>query len=194
MTEAMKKKILIFAVIAAASLVVINRAREIIIENARVVFNIARHEAKYGTPAEVTRVETRTGHLYEPVAVQNGNIFVSGSRINRFRGGQRLSHGGTITSVSRSIDLDTGLFIIRTTAPTGNGFVEIEHNGIFVPLSAISKSAVMIVQDGIAVARPVSVIAADAERAVVTGLADGDIVILTRIVEGTKANIVITTE
>ena len=198
MTEK-QKRIIVAIAIAAAFAIVAYRAASIIREHYREVFNFARFESAVGTPVETMVAKVQKENLYQPVAVRSGRIFVSAARIHKFKAGQKLTaraggadardlggQSGAITSVSHRIDLDTGLFVIRTTAPSGNHFVEVPYNGIFVPLSAIYDSSAMVVKDGIAVAKPVEVIARDAARAVVSGLSDGDVVILTKIDEGTK--------
>ena len=182
-------KIILAAVAAVVAMLVAYRAVQISIENSRTVFNIARAHETYGTPVETITVKTQTGHLREPVAVRGGRIHVSGARIGRFSVGQQLSGGGRITSVSNRIDLDTGLFVLRTTgAPNGNHFVLMEHSGIFLPLAAVRDSTVMISQNGIAVPRDVMVIASDAETTVVRGLLDGEVVILTDVAPNTRLN------
>jgi len=180
-------KNLLMALAAVVVMLVAYRAIQISIENRRVVFNIAREHAAHGTPVETMTARTQTGHLMEPVAVKNNRIYVSGARVGRFKVGQRLSGGGRITSVSNRIDLDTGLFALRTSgAPDGNHSVMIEHSGVFMPLHAVSGSSVMVVENGISARRSVIVIASDAETAVVRGLLDGDIVILTRVASNVK--------
>ncbi|MCL2017483.1 MAG: hypothetical protein FWG80_01755 [Alphaproteobacteria bacterium] len=182
----MKNKITTFIIIITIGLVVGNRIREIRDENAREIFNISRFNANHGVPVETMTVETQMGTLYEPVAIRHGNIYVSANRINRFKPGQKLSSGGTVVSVSRNIDLNTGLFIIKTSAASGNDFIEIKQDGIFIPLSAITDSSVMVSQEGIATRKSVSIIMADARRAIVKGLSDGEIVILTKVEQGTR--------
>ena len=181
------KKLITLLIATAVASLVIYRIKDIAQESRREIFNVARHAAEVGVPAEIMTAQRQRDILREPVAVKNGRIFVSGARAYKFKPGQKIANG-TITSVSRSIDLDTGLFIARTTAATGNHFVEMEFDGIFIPLSAIHDSVVMISENGIATQRQIEIIAADAERAVVSGLRNGDTVILTKVDEGTKIN------
>jgi hypothetical protein len=182
-----KNKIIMLSTAAVVLALVTYRAVQISIENSRTVFNIARAHAQHGTPVETRIARTQTGHLLEPIAVAGNRIYVSGARVHRFKVGQRLAGGGRITSVSNRIDLDTGLFIVRTSGATdGSHFVLAEHTGIFLPLHAVSNSSVMIVENGAARARDVVVIASDAETVVVRGLLDGDVAILTQVAPGTK--------
>ncbi|MCL2758117.1 MAG: hypothetical protein FWE64_02215 [Alphaproteobacteria bacterium] len=184
----LKKIIAIVAALAVLGIVA-NRAVQISRENARKVFNVARDVETRGIPVETMRAEIAPGFLREPVAARRGRIYVSGARVRRFSVGQRLSGGGTITSISRNIDLDTGLFLMRTTAPDGNHFAEIPHTGVFVPLYAIHGTTVMIATGGFADARTVDIIARDAERAVVSGIRGGEEIIITRIAPGAKIRV-----
>ncbi|MCL2506169.1 MAG: hypothetical protein FWF00_00565 [Endomicrobia bacterium] len=182
----MKKIIIIFCVLIIFAVLAVNRMKYIAEENAREVFNIARAEKIDGVPVETMIAKVETGFLRSPAAVRNGRILVAGNRINQFRVGQRLSGGGRINSIPGRVDLDTGLFAITTNSRSGNFFVEMEHRGVFVPLSAIENSAIMLSENGIATTKRIAVVATDIERAVVRGLAAGDVIILTRIEPGTK--------
>ena len=188
-----KKLIYILTAIALCAIVAY-RVVQISNENSREIFNIARIAQIDGMPVEIMVAETKTDMLREPIVVKNGKAFVSGARVHKFKLGQRLVHAddsinhaaGRIISVSRNIDLDTGLFAVKTSSPDGNFFAEIEYTGIFVPLSAISDYKIMVSESGVAVEKPVHIIAADADNAVVSGLSDGDSIILTKIESGTK--------
>lgn len=181
------------------------RITEIARESSRPIYNVARAAQTDGMPIETMVAKVMDGALREPLVVKNGKAFVSGARVRRFRIGQKIVRdsdvilppealakggGGHVTSVARNIDLDTGLFAVKTSSPDGNVFAEIQHTGIFLPLSAVSDSTVMIVQDGIATEAPIKIIARDADQAVVSGLSDGDIVILTKVDAGIKIKIV----
>ncbi|MCL2538170.1 MAG: hypothetical protein FWF34_00515 [Alphaproteobacteria bacterium] len=182
-----KHKLILASAVVALVVVVGTRAVQIYNENSRIVFNIARDAAVRGMPVETITATTKSGILLEPVAVRGNRIFVSGARVGKFRVGQKLSGGGRIESVSSRIDLDTGLFAIRTSgASNGNSFVEMSHNGIFVPLSAVQHSQIMVAENGIAVQKNITVVATDATTAVIRGINDGDEIILTRVTSGTK--------
>ena len=191
----MKKKLIIWGIVAAIALIVGYRIVRIHSESKRVVFNIERHNADAGTPVETMTASVKTDTLAEPVSVKNGKAAVSGARIGKFKIGQKLSAGGHVISVSRTLDLDTGLFAVRTSSPDGDMFVSIEYTGVFIPNFAVQSvcdssgpdcNSVMIDAAGVAAARPVSVIASDAMRSVVSGLNNGDAVILTRVAAGAK--------
>ena len=175
--------ILAFGIVAWIAVV---RIVEIRRENARVVFNPIRDQMERGVPVEVLEVVAGQGTLREPVAVRCGRIFVTEQRVRKFRVGQNISGGGRITSVSRSVDLGTGLFLIRASGRDGDHFVMIEYRGVFVPLSAISGLYIMVADAGVAVPRRIEIVAEDASQAVIRGIPDGELIILTRVDAGTK--------
>jgi hypothetical protein len=183
--KAMKKKIYILLIIAVTAWIGF-RIVQIYRESTRQVFNIERENTKSGTPVETMTIEIKKDFLRIPISVKNGKAYVSAARINKFKIGQRLTGGGRVISVSRNIDIDTGLFVVRTSSPDGNMFAEIEYTGAFIPLSAISNSGVMISENGIAVQKEIKIIATDADTAVATGLHNGDIVILSNVENGAK--------
>ncbi|MCL1902361.1 MAG: hypothetical protein FWG18_01890, partial [Alphaproteobacteria bacterium] len=132
----------------------------------------------------------KSGASFAPIVVKNGKAYVSGPRAKKFKLAQQISETGRIISVSNKIDLDTGMFVVRTSSPDGSMFVEIQHTGVFVPISAItSDNNVMISAQGVARATPVSIIATDSDTAVISGVADGDIIILTNVEDGMKVRI-----
>jgi len=184
------KKLIYILIAIAVGVLVTYRVVQISNESAREIFNIARVESARGAPVATMIAEVKTDVLCEPVHVKNGKAFISGARIHKFKLGQKLLGGGHIISVSRNIDLDTGLFVIKTSSPDGNRFVQIEYTGVFVPLTAVTNSnTVMISENGVAVAKPVDIVALDADFAVLKGLQDGDIVILTKVEQGTKVKL-----
>lgn len=160
-------------------------------ENSRQVYNAARVAVDAGAPIEVVTVSHKDGVLREPVAVKNNRALVSGGRVAKLRAGQKIGDG-VIRSVSRKIDYDTGMHIVRTTGVSdGLQFAEITASGFFVPVSAIENNTVMVVENGVAKTRDVVVSAQDADVAHITsGLNDGDNVILSHVQDGAKVRIV----
>lgn len=159
-------------------------------ENSRFVFNASRVAADRGAPIEVVTAKQIDGVLYEPLAVQNNRAYVTGARASKLRAGQKLGNG-KIVSVSSGLDYDSGMYVVRTTG-VGNGlhFAEFNGRGYFVPLYAVSNNSVMLAEDGVAVARNVTITRQDSETAYITsGLNDGDMVILTTVNAGDKVQI-----
>ena len=159
-------------------------------ENAREVFNIARVYNTNGTTVETMIAESKTGTLYEPLSVKNNRAYVSKSRAKTLKVGQRVG-SGTIKSVSRGVDLNTGMYIVRTTdVEDGLQFAEFTADGIFVPLYAIKNNQVFVAENGVAVQRNLVITHQDAENALISdGLNNGDIVILSSINAGEKVQL-----
>ena len=156
-------------------------------ENARYVFNASRVAADTGTPIEAIVVTEKSGILYEPLAVKNNRAYVSGDRASKLRAGWKIGNG-TIKSVSSDIDLDSGMFVVRTNGVAdGLHFAEFSAHGFFVPLYAITDGAVLVNENGVATVRNVTVARQDSETAYITdGLHNGDIVILSKVNAGDK--------
>ena len=159
-------------------------------ENAREVFNIARVYNTNGTTVETMIAESKTGTLYEPLSVKNNRAYVSKSRAKTLKVGQTVG-SGTIKSVSRGVDLNTGMYIVRTTdVEDGLQFAEFTADGIFVPLYAIKNNQVFVAENGVAVQRNLVITHQDAENALISdGLNNGDIVILSSINAGEKVQL-----
>ncbi len=159
-------------------------------ENARYVFNASRVAADVGMPVYTVNMENKNGVLYEPLAIKNNRAYVTGDRAENLRAGQRVG-SGEIVSVSRNIDLDTGMFVVRTRGvEDGLHYAEFTANGFFVPLYAIRDNTVFVVQKGIAVARDITIARQDSETAyIASGLNTGDVVILSSVNAGDKVSI-----
>lgn len=159
-------------------------------ENARYVFNAARVAADAGVPVYTVKMEQKNGVLYEPLAIKNNRAYVTGERAEKLRAGQRVGDG-EIISVSRNIDLDTGMFVVRTRGvKDGLHYAEYTDNGFFIPLYAIKDNTVFVVQNGVAIARSVTIARQDSETAyIASGLNVGDVVILSTVNAGDKVSI-----
>ena len=191
-TENIKfKRLVVALLIAVLAGWVVFRFTAVASENARHVFNAARVAAAQGAPVEVITVSRTDGILREPIAVKNNRALVSGARVGKLRAGQKIGDG-TIVSVSRKIDYDTGMHVVKTSGVSdGLQFAEISGNGYFVPVSAVKNDTVMVVSEGVADVRAVTVSAQDANTAYITdGLHDGDSVILSRVDAGDKVKVI----
>ena len=156
-------------------------------ENKRYVFNASRVAMDVGAPVETMTVQVAQGTLYEPLSVKNNRAYVSGDRAEKLRAGQKIENG-KITFVSKSLDLNTGMFLVRTSGVSnGLHFAEFTTDGYFVPLYAVSNNRVYVAENGVATVRDVVVARQDSENAYITsGLNDGDIVILSSVSAGDK--------
>lgn len=180
------KKLIYLLCIVALGAVIAHRASNLASESRRQVFNITRAAAESGIPVDIVIARKKTDVLREPLHIKDGRAFVSAARVGKFKPGQKTSAGGSIISVSSRIDLNTGLYEIRASGPGGNVFVEIEHAGIFLPVDAVRNGIAKVYRDGVARAKEVKLIASDSGQIVVTGIVDGDAVILSDAEDGIK--------
>lgn len=180
------RKIIIIACTVLLVGILAYRIIAIVQESNRHVYNAARIAADNGIPVETVIAKNEKQQLKEPIYVRNGKAFVSASRIKKFKIGQKVSSGGFVISASRNIDLDTGLYKISTSSPDGEAFVLIDYNGVMLPLTTIHNDSVFVVENGIARAKPVKIIASDAENAIIDNILDGDKIITTKISEGQR--------
>ena len=185
------KKAMYIALMAVMVGWVIFRFAAVASENTRFVFNASRIAADVGMPVETITMAATDGVLYEPLAVKNNRAYVSGNRASHLRSGMRIGDG-KIVSVSKNLDLESGMFVVRTSGvDDGLHYAEFTVNGHFVPLYAISDGAVFVSENGVAVARSVLIARQDSENAYIkSGLKDGDIVILSRVHSGDKVKVV----
>lgn len=166
---------------------VIFRFAVIASENNRSVFNASRNAMANGVPVEVLVITNKSGVIYEPLAIKNNRAYVTAERAKKLKAGQTVGDG-KITYVSKNIDLDTGMFVVKTkNVENGLQFAEFTADGFFVPLYAIKNNSVFVIENNVAVARDIEIANQDSENAyIVSGLNDGDIVILSNINAGTK--------
>ena len=184
------KKITYIALVAILIGWVIFRFAAVASENARFVFNASRIAADSGMPVMAIEIANVDGVLYEPLAVKNNRAYVSAARAKMLRAGQKIGDG-KIVSVSSHIDYDTGMYVVRTSGVSdGLQMAEFTANGHFVPLYAITDGSVLLMENGVAVARDIEITRQDSENAYVkSGLNDGDIVILSSVRAGDKVQI-----
>ena len=159
-------------------------------ENNFDVFNIIRNNEKNGVPVYVLEMKKTDGILYEPITIKNNRGFISGARLNLFKSGQKIGNC-KIVSVSRNIDLDTGMHVVKTSGcANGLQYAENKKNGFYVPVSALHGNAVYVVENDIATLREIVIENRDIENVLVkSGINDGDIVILSNIHDGEKVKI-----
>lgn len=161
------------------------RINALVMQNNQQVFNMARDVQENGTPVQVIVAKNASGVLHEPITIEKNRAYVTGNRVGLFRTGQKIGDG-KIASVSQNIDLDTGMYVIKTkNVPDGLQYVEYTRNGYFVPVYAVVDGNVFVSENGVATLRKVIVAHSDADVALITqGLHDGDIVILSKVSSG----------
>lgn len=183
------KKNIILGVIIFVSLLSLFRIIVFGIEKARSVFNISRNNIEYGIPVNVYAIKEEINYLKEPLFIKNNKTFISIKRIYKFKVGQKIGNG-EIIFVSRNINLDTGMCIIKTkNVEDGINYVEMERKGFFIPIYALYKNKVFLLKNGRAIETKVDIIDKDSSNALVKGLDDGDIVILSKVENNQKVKI-----
>ncbi|MBD5391789.1 hypothetical protein HDR66_03210 [bacterium] len=154
------------------------------------VFNPARAAMTDGVPVTAIEMHRTAGVIREPLTVKNNRAFVSGTRARMLRAGQKIGTG-KIVSVASNIDLDTGMHAVQTSG-VADGLQDAEFNvtGFFVPVDAVDNGTVYVVRDGRAAAVPVHVARSDDAMAYIdSGLADGDVVITSRVSDGVPVQV-----
>ncbi|MBR1380407.1 MAG: hypothetical protein IJ560_02355 [Alphaproteobacteria bacterium] len=184
------KKFVYVACVCAVVLWIIYRFVAIAIEGRMDVFNAARDADVNGAPVMVMTAHETNGVLREPMFVRSNRAYISGGRIGLFRVGYRVGDG-KIISVSSDIDLDTGMYVVRTTGVAdGETFMEYTARGFFVPVYAVENNTVMVMENGVATSRTIKTSGRDADNVVITdGISDGDVVILSNIANGARVRI-----
>ena len=160
------------------------------LEQHKSVFNLTRDAGANDTPVSVIQMQQTDGVIYEPLFVNNNRGLVSGMRVALFRAGQKIGDC-KIVSVSRNIDLDTGMHVVRTSGcQDGLVYAENKKNGFYIPVSALRGDAVFVVNSGVAELREIVIENRDMEKALIkSGITQGDIVILSNIQNGEKVKI-----
>ena len=134
--------------------------------------------------------EQKTGIINTPLSVENNRAYVSGAHRRGLKVGQKVGDG-EITYVGNQLDLDTGMYIVKTkNVDDGVVFAETECSGFFIPTYAVRESQIMRAESGSAIAVPVSVNASDSEFSCVSGdIHDGDGIVLSKVGAGQKINV-----
>ena len=160
-------------------------------ENSTQVFSIARNDIENGTPVETLKIMEQDGVLYEPLNVKNNRAYVSGARVKMFRAGQKMGDC-KIVSVSKNIDLYTGMHVIKTSnCSDGLKYVEYAKRGFYVPVSSVYRNVVYIADGDVARVRNIEIGGQDSQNVLIkSGLKNGDIVILSNVQDNEKIKIV----
>ena len=154
------------------------------------VFNIARTNAVNGTPVAVLEMRKTNGILYEPITIKQNRAYVSGKRVGLFKAGQKIGDC-KIVSVSKNIDLDTGMHVIKTSGcKDGLQYVENAKYGFYIPVSAIYGNIVYVADKGFARAVTIEIENRDTQNALIkSGIKSDDIVILSNVQNNQKIKI-----
>lgn len=186
-----KSKNVIYVIVVAAIVFAFGyRFYTVARENNFDVFNITRVNSENGTPVNILRMRETDGILYEPITIKNNRAFVSGKRVNIFRVGQKIGNC-KIVSVSKRIDLDTGMHVIKTSGcADGLQYVENKKNGFYIPMSAIHGNIIYVADGDVARATNIEIENQDMQNALIkSGVQHGTIVILSTVQDNQKIKI-----
>lgn len=155
------------------------------------VFNIVRNDTEHGTPVTVLEMNQIDGVLYEPITIKNNRGYVTGSRVDLFYNGQNADDC-KIISVSKNIDLDTGMYVIKTSkCSDGLKNAENQKRGFYIPTSAVHGNTVYVAEHGVARARDIKIGGRDMQNVLIeSGINAGDVVILSDVKNNQKIKIV----
>ncbi len=184
------KKNVYTAVLVVLALWFVYRFVMVAIESRMNVFNPVRDAGKNGTVVATIVAEQKTGIIKTPLSVENNRAYVSGAHRRGLKVGQKVG-AGTIVSVANQLDLNTGMYVVKTrNVDNGVVFAETECNGFFIPTYAVRESQIMRAESGAAVAVPVTVKAGDSDFSCVVGdIHDGDVIVLSKVEAGQKINV-----
>ena len=185
------KNIIYLVVICFVVAVFVFRFYTVAAERNRSVFNVARNNIENGTPVTILETHETDGILYEPLNIKNNRAYVSGARIKLFYAGQSLGDC-KIISVSRRIDLDSGMHVVKTAGCTdGLKYAQNKKRGFYVPVSAVSGNSVYVVNGSVAQIREIVIAARDSQNVLIkSGLTNGDKVILSNVKNDEKIQII----
>lgn len=183
-------KFLLYAVFGIVAVWFVYRFIMVAAESRMTVFNPARAAAENGVPVSTIVAARRDGFIKVPIVVRDNKALVSNARYSMLAAGQKMD-AGEIVSVSRNLDFDTGMHIVKTRgAVDGINFVQIKQNGYFIPAYAMRDGVLMVVDDTVAEKREIETCGQDADFVcVASGISDGDIVILSKVAAGQKVKI-----
>ncbi len=155
------------------------------------VFNIVRNDAEHGTPITVLEMRQIDGVLYEPITIKNNRGYVTGARVDLFYNGQNADDC-KIISVSKNIDLDTGMYVIKTSkCSDGLKNAENKKRGFYIPTSAVHGNTLYVAEHGVARARDIKIGGRDMQNVLIeSGINAGDVVILSDVKNNQKIKIV----
>lgn len=184
------KKIVYTSVFVVLAIWFLYRFVMVAIESRMVVFNPVRDAGQNGIVVDTIVAEQKTGIIKTPLSVENNRAYVSGAHRRGLKVGQKVG-SGEITYVGNQLDLDTGMYIVKTkNVDDGVVFAETECSGFFIPTYAVRESQIMRAESGSAAVVSVSVSASDSEFSCVSGdIHDGDIIVLSKVSAGQKINV-----
>ena len=184
------KKIVCMAVLIVLVLWFVYRFVMVAIESHMNVFNPVRDVEQNGIVVDTIVAQQKTGTIKMPLSIKNNRAYVSAAHRHGFKVGQKVGDG-TVVSVANQIDLNTGMYIIKTRdVEDGIAFAETDCTGFWVPTYAVRDNMIMRAESGVATVVLVTINATDSDFSCVSGdVHDGDIIVLSKVETGQKINV-----
>jgi len=184
------KKNVYTAVLVVLALWFVYRFVMVAIEAHMNVFNPIRDVEKNGIVVDTIIAEQKTGVIKTPLSVEDNRAYVSAAHRHLLKVGQKVGNG-TIVSVANQLDLNTGMYIVRTrNVDDGVAFAETDCVGFFVPTYAVRDNTIMRAESSMAAPVSVTVIASDSDFSCVSGdIQDGEVIVLSKVEPGQKVNV-----
>lgn len=186
MTQQNKKKLYTYIAIIIA-IAFVYRFIKVGMEKFEVILSPQREFITNGKKVEILEIKNENNYIKVPVTIKNNTAFIPQNKLELFFKNQKIENGGEIISVNKKLDLDTGMYVLKTKGVTdGLNYALIYKNGIFIPTNAIDENKVYVKENNFAVTKNITVIIRDENTAFVEGLNEGDILITSKIQNGEK--------
>ena len=181
-----KKKLYTYIAIVIA-VAFIYRFIKVGMEKFEVILSPQREFITNGKTVDVLEIKKENNFIKIPVTIKNNTAFIPQNKLELFFKNQKIENGGEIIVVNKKLDLDTGMYILKTKdVKDGLNYALIYKDGIFIPTNAIDENKVYVKENGIAVAKNITIIMRDENIALVDGINEGDILIVSKIQDGEK--------
>ena len=181
-----KKKLYTYiaAIIAVAF---IYRFIKVGMEKFEVILCPQREFIKNGKQVDILEIKKEISFIKVPLTVKDNTAYIPQNKLNLFFKNQKIENGGEIVVVNKKLDLDTGMYKLKTKdVMDGLNYALIEKEGFFIPTDAIDENKVYIKENGKAVVKNITVVMRDENIALVDGVTDGNILITSKITDGEK--------
>ncbi len=156
-------------------------------EKFEVILSPQREFITNGKKVEVLEIKKENNFIKVPLSVKNNKAYIPQNKLKLFFKNQKIENGGEIVNVNSVLDLDTGMYILKTKdVADGFHYALINKDGIFIPTNAIDENKVYIKENGKAVAKDINIIMRDENIALINGIVEGDILIISKVQDGEK--------
>lgn len=186
MTIQNKKKLYIY-IVTIICVAFVFRFVKVAIERYEKILCPQREFIENGKKVEVLEIKKQNNFIKVPLTIKNNIAYIPQNKLNLFFKNQKIENGGEIVVVNKNLDLDTGMYILKTKNVTdGLNYALIYKDGIFIPTDSIDENKVYVKENNKAVVKNINIIMRDENIALIEGLEEGDILIISKIQDGEK--------